>query len=138
MNTQINKLDFKGQNIYVGIDVHLKSWSVAILSENCCLKKFSQDPNSSALHKFLTTNYPGASYHSVYEAGFSGFWAHDELMELGINNIVVNPADVPTMMKEKLQKTDAIDCAKLARGLRSGDLIGIYIPERDKLELRSL
>ena len=138
MNTQINKLDFKGQNIYVGIDVHLKSWSVAILSENCCLKKFSQDPNSSALHKFLTTNYPGASYHSVYEAGFSGFWAHDELMELGINNIVVNPADVPTMMKEKLQKTDAIDCAKLARGLRSGDLIGIYVPERDKLELRSL
>lgn len=29
---QSNKLDFSGQNIYVGIDVHLKSWSVAILS----------------------------------------------------------------------------------------------------------
>ena len=27
---QSNKLDFSGQNIYVGIDVHLKSWSVAI------------------------------------------------------------------------------------------------------------
>lgn len=136
--TQINKLDFKGQNIYVGIDVHLKSWSVAVLSENCFLKKNSQDPSPKALHKFLTTNYPGASYHSVYEAGFSGFWAHDELMQLGINNIVVNAADVPTMLKGKLRKTDAIDCGKLARGLRSGVLTGIYVPERGALEIRSL
>ena len=34
---QSNKLDFSGQNIYVGIDVHLKSWSVAILSEYSAL-----------------------------------------------------------------------------------------------------
>jgi hypothetical protein len=33
---------------------------------------------------------------------------------VGINNIVVNPADVPTKGKEKLQKTDAVDCGKLA------------------------
>lgn len=39
---QSNKLDFSGQNIYVGIDVHLKSWSVAILSEYSALKRFSQ------------------------------------------------------------------------------------------------
>lgn len=37
---QSNKLDFSGQNIYVGIDVHLKSWSVAILSEYSALKRF--------------------------------------------------------------------------------------------------
>ena len=67
---QINKLDFKGQNIYIGIDVHLKSWSVTVL------KKFSQDPQTEALHKFLTSNYPGANYYSVYEAGFCGFWIH--------------------------------------------------------------
>lgn len=30
---QRNKLNFKGQNIYIGIDVHKKSWSVTILSE---------------------------------------------------------------------------------------------------------
>jgi hypothetical protein len=28
METQINKIDFTGQNIYVGFDVHLKSWSI--------------------------------------------------------------------------------------------------------------
>ena len=26
MPVQSNKLNFKGQNIYIGIDVHLKSW----------------------------------------------------------------------------------------------------------------
>ncbi|MGJ7027346.1 hypothetical protein GGQ94_003089 [Petrimonas sulfuriphila] len=67
---QINELNFKGQNIYIGIDVHLKSWSVTILSEHSVLKKFSQDPQTEVLHKFLTCNYPGTTYYSVYEAGF--------------------------------------------------------------------
>jgi Transposase and inactivated derivatives len=135
---QINELDFKGQNIYVGIDVHLKSWSVSVLSEHSVLKKFSQNPDAEALYKFLTSNYPGATYHSVYEAGFCGFWIHRRLVKLGVNNIVVNPADVPTMIKEKLRKTDAIDCGKLARELRSGSLTGIYVPEEVVLEMRSL
>ena len=40
---QRNKISFKGQNIYIGLDVHLKSWSVTILSETSVLKKYSQD-----------------------------------------------------------------------------------------------
>ena len=135
---QSNKLDFKGQNIYIGIDVHKTSWAVSVLSENATLKKFSQDPKPEALHKYLMTNYPGASYHSVYEAGFSGFWTHHRLTELGISNIVVNPADVPTMNKEKLHKTDAVDSGKLARELRAGTLKGIYVPDTQSLEIRSL
>jgi transposase len=134
---QSNKLDFKGQNIYVGIDVHLKSWSVAVVSETSVMKKFSQPPQPEALYKFLAANYPGASYYSVYEAGFSGFWTHNRLSALGIDNIVVNPVDVPTMLKEKLRKTDAVDCGKLARGLRAGDLRGIYVPRAEILEIRS-
>lgn len=133
-----NELNFEGQNIYVGIDVHLKSWSVAILSEHSALRRFSQSPEPEALHKYLASNYPGATYFSVYEAGFCGFWIHEKLTSLGINNIVVNPADVPTMSKEKLRKTDAVDCNKLARELRSGSLEGIYVPGTESLEMRSL
>lgn len=135
---QSKELDFNGQNIYVGIDVHLKSWSVAVLSEHSVLKKFSQLPDADALHKFLATHYPNATYHSVYEAGFCGFWIHRKLTGLGIHNIVVNPADVPTMSKEKLRKTDVVDCSKLARELRSGSLSGIYVPDEVVLEMRSL
>ena len=47
---QSNIISFKGQNIYVGIDVHLKSWSVTILSETSVLKKMSQGADPDALH----------------------------------------------------------------------------------------
>lgn len=55
---QSNTLDFIGQNIYVGIDVHLKSWSVAILSEHSVQRRFRQDPEPEVLHKYLVSNYP--------------------------------------------------------------------------------
>ena len=135
---QSNKISFKGQNIYVGIDVHFKSWSVTILSETSVLKKFVQDADPDKLHRTLTTNYPEAEYHSVYEAGFCGFWIHDRLTALGIHNIVVNPSDVPTMNSEKLRKTDAVDSRKLAVSLRARQLKGIYTPDAEALEIRSL
>ncbi|MFZ3158355.1 MAG: hypothetical protein WA124_12720, partial [Smithella sp.] len=50
----------------------------------------------------------------------------------------VNPADVPTKNKERTGKTDRIDCRKLARGLRNGEIKGIYVPSRVKVEDRSL
>ena len=34
MKTKVRTLSFKEQKIYVGIDVHLKSWTVTILLEN--------------------------------------------------------------------------------------------------------
>lgn len=135
---QSNEISFKGQSIYVGLDVHLKSWSVTVLSENSVLKRFVQDPDPDALHKFLTRNYPEADYYSVYEAGFCGFWIHERLTALGIENIVINPADVPTTAGERIQKTDAVDSAKLARSLRAKELKGIYTPDSTSLEIRSL
>ena len=138
MEAQRKALSFKGQNIYIGIDVHLKSWSVTLMSEATQLKRFSQSPDPDALYAHLVRNYPEAEYHSVYEAGFCGFWIHYRLVGLGIHNIVVNPADVPTTTSEKLRKTDAVDSAKLARSLRAGELKGIYVPGSESLETRSL
>jgi transposase len=135
---QVNKLDFKGQSIYVGLDVHKKSWSVSIFSEQCEHKTFSQPPEVDKLVHYLKRNFPGAAYHAVYEAGFSGFWTHDQLRDQGVNCIVANPADVPTTNKERTTKRDPTDCRKLARSLRSGELKGIYVPARPKLEDRSL
>ena len=138
MKQQRNKISFSGQKIYVRIDVHLKSGSVTVLSETSVLKKFSQNTDPEALHGFLIRSYPGAEYHSVYEAGFCGFWIHERLTALGIDNIVVNPADVPTKSSEKLRKTDAVDSSKLARSLRANELKGIYTPDSISLEMRSL
>jgi transposase len=133
-----NKLDFMGQPIFVGLDVHKKSWSVSIYSAVCEHKTFSQPPEVDILVNYLRRNFPGASYRLVYEAGYSGFWVHDQLIEKGVACTVVNPADVPTKDKERRTKRDRIDCRKLARSLRAGEIEGIYVPCRPKLEDRSL
>lgn len=135
---EVSKLDFKGQQIYVGMDIHKKSWSICILTEEFEHKTFSQPSEVGILVNYLKRNFPGASYKSVYEAGYCGFWIHDRLQEHGVQCVVVNPADVPTKDKERRKKTDRVDCRKLARSLRNGELEGIYVPSRPKVEDRSL
>ena len=138
MQEQRNELNFKGENIYIGIDVHLKSWSVTILTESNYHKTFNQPPEPVKLRNYLKLHFPGAFYHSAYEAGFSGLWAHYELVSLGIHNIVINPADVPTTGKEKMHKSDSVDSRKIARSLRANELKCIHIPNQLTLEDRSL
>lgn len=135
---QSKEISFKGQNIYIGIDVHLKNWSVTLLSETRFLKTMCQDPKAEVLVSHLKKNYPDATYYSAYEAGFCGFAAHRRLQELGVNNIVVNPADVPTSNKERRRKTDAIDSKKIAEALRAKQLEAIHVPSVEQQELRSL
>jgi transposase len=133
-----NKLDFSSQNFYLGIDVHKKLWSIGIVSNNNLLKRLSIDPDPDILSEYMHRNYPGGNYFSVYEAGFSGYWIDRALKEKGINNIIVNPADIPTKNKERISKTDKIDARKLARELSNQQLEGIYIPGQLQEELRSL
>jgi transposase len=108
------------------------------MTEHLEHKRFTQPPEAKVLKNYLSRNFPGATYHSVYESGFSGFWAHRQLEELGIHSIITNAADVPTRQKEKLQKSDPVDSRKLARSLRSGDLDAIYVPLEATIEDRSL
>ena len=101
-------------------------------------KTFSQDPSPQILYKYLSENFPGANYYSAYEAGFCGFWIHDELQKLGVKCIVVNPADIPTTGKETIQKEDKRDSLKIVKCLRGGMLNPIYVPSQHALESRSL
>lgn len=130
--------NFKGEDIYIGFDVHKKDWKVTIMTKQMVHKTFAQPPKTGVLVNYLRKNFPGARYHSAYEAGFCGYWIHHQLTELGINSIIVNPADIPTTQKEKVQKEDKRDSRKIARSLANGDLSGIHIPLISSLEDRSL
>ncbi len=138
METKSKKIDFIGQNVYAGIDIHLKSWKVTIMVNDREHKTFSQDPSAELLANYLRKNFPGAAYHSAYEAGFCGFSAHRELEAFGIRNIVVNPADIPTTDKEKRQKEDKRDSRKIAKSLKNGELAAIFVPSKRMEELRGL
>lgn len=138
MKSKNNKLDFTGQIIYLGLDVHKKNWAVTIYFQGVILKTMSMVPSPEQLMKYLERNYPNATYLSVYEAGFCGFWIDRKLRALGINNIIVNPADIPAKQKERRHKTDKVDSKKLARELSNNNLEGIYIPSEENESIRSL
>lgn len=138
MSSKIKSLDFTNQDFFIGIDVHKTSWKVTIRLNGRELKTFSMNPDPVELHDHLNKQYPNARYHSVYEAGFCGFWIHRDLEKLGVKSRVVNPADVPTTGKEKDQKCDAHDSRKLARELENGSLKALYVPDIEAQHLRSL
>jgi transposase len=136
---QVKKSYFLKTDIYVGLDVHKKSWDVSIYVDNVFYKSLSMSPPSTkALIGILQKNLPGGNYHVVYEAGFSGFWIYDELTENGIDCVVVSPADIPMSNKDKNFKTDRNDSKQLAQKLRAGLLEGINVPEKMQREHRAL
>jgi transposase len=141
MKAQVKKIDFTDQNIYAGFDAHLKSWKVTVMADDIVYKTFTQPPKPEVLFNYLQENFPGGTYHTAYEAGFCGYWIHDKLVSFGINSMVVNPADIPTTNKERVQKEDKRDSRKIARSLSSGNLTPIYIPslktQRDRSLLRT-
>lgn len=134
-------IDFTGHNIYVGLDVHAKSWAVSVYSDEFELKSFTQPPNSEQLYSYLSKTYPGAGVHVAYEAGFCGFSIHRDLTQKGIKCSVLNPADIPTSNKEDKRKTDRIDSRKIAKALKNGDVDTVFVPdiqqEADRQILRS-
>jgi len=132
------KLNFTGEDIYIGIDSHKRNWRTSIQTRDLEHKTFTQNPEPEILAEYLHRNFPGAKYHAVYEAGYSGFWICRELRDYGIDCIVTNPADVPTKDKERKRKNNRVDARKLARSLKNGELEPIYIPDEDALEDRSL
>ena len=135
--SQNKKLDFSNQNIFVGIDVHKRNWAVCIYIQDIEHKTMTMDPDPEILIKYLQKNFPNGIYKTAYEAGFSGYVAHEKLTEGGINSMIIHPADVPTTGKEKMQKNDKNDCRKIAKSLKNGELNGIYVPDKFYQEARS-
>ena len=134
----MKNLDFKGMTIYMGLDVHLSSWDLKVMTEHTSsIGPVHMNPGTiEKLVNYIHVHYPNGTYKCVYESGFCGFWIQEELEKRGIETIVVHAADVPTTDKEKRTKTDKVDCTKLAKCLRGGLLKGIYIPSKEQQEDR--
>ena len=135
---QRNKISFKGQKIFIGIDVHKKNWDVAIAPEVGNVKRHTQKASAKELFDFLKKHYPNGDYLAVYESGFSGFSTYYALKDVGIECKVIHAADVPTTQYEEVMKTDRVDSVKLVRSLKAGLLKGIYIREKENIDDRSV
>jgi transposase len=139
MLNKFNKFpDFSGHNVYIGLDVHGKSWAVNIIVDDIEHRKFTQPPSPIVLYKYLINNFPGANYFSAYECGFCGYHHHRKLLDLGIQNIVINPADLPITNKEKVNKRDPVDSRRLSQALQNNQLKGVYVFDPAHEQFRSL
>lgn len=135
---QSKGINFDGQNIYIGIDVHLKTWSITILTQSGYKKKHSQKSSAKEFFEHLKKHYPNGHYQAVYEPGFSGFSTYYALQEYGIDSMVIHAADVPTTQYENVMKSDPVDSEKSAKALKGGSLQGIYIRRKDNPDDRGV
>ena len=117
--------DYTGQSIFIGIDVHKKTYSVTAILGKEIIKR---DTMNACPQKFIDYCYkffPNGTIYSAYEAGFCGFFLHRKLVEQGINNIVVHAASIEIASRDRV-KTDKRDSLKIATQLSTGRLRGIY------------
>jgi len=124
--------------LYIGMDIHKKSWAVHLRTDISDHKTLTMPANCDVLYDYVQENFHDHAVSLTYEAGCCGFSASRYFMNLGLNVLVVNPADVPRMDKQNHQKTDKIDCRNLAKQLQAGQLKGIFIPDESQDLLKSL
>jgi len=74
---------------------------------------------------------------SAYEAGPTGYELHRQLVRLGVKSCVVAPTLTPVRPGDHV-KTDKRDAVSLARLLRNGDLVPVWVPDPEHEALRDL
>lgn len=124
--------------LYIGIDIHKKSWSVHMRTDISDHNGFCMPPRGEVLADYVYKHFADHEVSVTYESGCCGFSAARYFLNLGWDVKVVNPADVPRKDKQNYQKTDKIDCRNLCKQLQQDQLHGIYIPTESQEQLRSL
>src|SRR5262245_42604938 len=129
------------KTLYVGLDVHKDSIAVAYAAEDRGADVVwlgtigTRQCDIDKLVRKLQAK--GAALVFAYEAGPCGYWLYRYLTRKGLACDVVAPSLIPRKAGDRV-KTDRRDAITLARLLRSGDLISIYVPGVEDEALRDL
>jgi transposase len=124
--------------LYIGADVHKKSWYIDMRTDVSAHNRFSMKPDFDELFKYVQDNFSGYEVHISYEAGCCGFSLARRALQCGWQTIVCNPADIPKTDKSNYQKTDKIDALNLSKLTHQGLLKSVYIPTEEKEQLSIL
>lgn len=117
--------------VYLGIDVHKRTYSVTAISDKQVIKKATMPAVQEVLLSFIQKNFPNATVNSAYEAGFSGFGLHRFLVTNKINNMVIHAGSVKIAINNRA-KTDKRDSQKIAQQLSEDDFQSVNIPSEQR------
>lgn len=128
----------EGTQQFIGLDVHKDTIAVALAKGGpfepvVSLGTLAHDV--PRLLKMLSKRGPRQGLHVAYEAGPTGYGLCRALREEGIDCIVVAPSKTPVRTGDRV-KTDRRDAEKLARYLRSGELVAVDVPDARAEALR--
>lgn len=129
--------DYTNKTIFLGMDVHKKTYSVTAICEGRIIKRDTLKADPFVLIAYCKKFFVGAEIKSAYEAGFCGFHLHRSLEKVGIKNIVVDAASIETAANDRV-KTDKRDSLKLATHLSHDKLKGIFIPSVEQEDRRTV
>jgi len=127
---------FEGRRFYVGIDVHKRSYHVALRRADARTLSWVAPANPMQLITSLMSLELriGAI---AYEAGPTGFSLARKLAESGHTVIVAAPSRIPRPCTRGA-KTDRLDCIRLAEYVAKGMLKPIAVPTEAEEAKRSL
>lgn len=127
----------KDYNVFIGLDVHLKSYVVNAKDQEFMNRLIKIPANPEALGNFIQKHYNGLKVICAYEVGPTGFGLHDHLVSRNIPCLLVSPAAIPQAGNQRV-KTNRIDAEKIARHLKNGDLKPIRVPDQSYRDLRQI
>lgn len=120
---------------YVGLDVHKDSIAVAVAyAGREAPESWGTIPNTKkAVAKLVDRLYSEKeTFLLCYEAGPCGYTLYQNLTAMGMDCQVVAPP-----RNEKI-KTDRRDALRLARLLRAGELVEVWVPDQEQEAVRDL
>jgi transposase len=125
--------------LYVGMDVHKESISIACASEGEEVRHYGTIPNhltalDSIARKLVGT---GQIPYFVYEAGPGGYTIYRHLRDNGLACMVAAPSLIPRKAGDRV-KTDKRDAIMLARLLLAGELTQVHVPEAEDEAVRDM
>jgi len=127
---------FSDEKIWIGVDVHKRSFSVALLRPDGMIKDWTTPANVEALTATVAS-LPVTIGAVCYESGPTGFGLARALESAGINVIVAAPSRIPRPVSPT-NKTDSLDCRKLAELAASRLIRPIAIPSVQEEAFRTL
>jgi len=132
---QIQKVRFEGP-VWVGVDVHKNSYAVAVRDQEGHAVQFTMNADNDAfVRKIVSYGQPVAQV--VYEAGPCGYSLYRACAAAGITALVAAPSRIPRPVTRG-NKTDSLDCRKLADYAARDMLVPVRVPTEEEEMLRSL